>query len=184
MRGRDLCRLGVEQNSKGVTVRQAPAAIRNSTFLFRSGLAFLMAIAIGLAAISEASAANSKYAAIVIDANTGKTLFSANADSARYPASLTKMMTLYLIFERLASGKLKKSTQVPFSQHAASQPPTKLGVKAGKSVSVETIIFSLVTRSANDSAAAIGEYLGGSEAGFASMMTAKARKLGMSRTVF
>ena len=94
------------------------------------------------------------------------------------------MMTLYLIFEGLASGKIKKTSQVPFSQHAASRPPTKLGVKAGGSASVETIIYSLVTKSANDSAAAIAEFLGGSEDGFARIMTAKARKLGMSRTIF
>lgn len=144
----------------------------------------MAALAIGAAAVAEASAANSKYAAIVIDANTGKTLFSANADSDRYPASLTKMMTLYLVFERLASGKLKKTTQVPFSVHAASMPPTKLGIKAGKSVSVETVIYSLVTKSANDSAAAIAELIGGSEEDFARMMTAKARKLGMRNTVF
>jgi D-alanyl-D-alanine carboxypeptidase len=142
------------------------------------------ALAIGMTATAETSAASSKYAAIVVDANTGKTLFSANADQARYPASLTKMMTLYMIFERLASGKLKKTTQIPFSKHASSRPPTKLGVKAGKSASVETIIYSLVTKSANDSAAAVAEHIGGSEAGFARMMTAKARKLGMSRTVF
>ena len=94
------------------------------------------------------------------------------------------MMTLYLIFEGLASGKIKKTSQVPFSQHAAARPPTKLGVKAGGSASVETIIYSLVTKSANDSAAAIAEFLGGSEDGFARIMTAKARKLGMSRTIF
>jgi D-alanyl-D-alanine carboxypeptidase len=154
-----------------------------SIFL-RSTIAVVTTVAIGLSAVTESSAAGSKYAAIVVDASTGKTLFSANADQARYPASLTKMMTLYMIFERLAAGKLKKSTQVPFSQHAASRPPTKLGVKAGGSASVETIVYSLVTKSANDSASAIAEYLGGSEEGFARMMTAKARKLGMSRTVF
>ncbi len=144
----------------------------------------LAALALGLSAVTEASAARSKYSAIVVDANTGKTLFSANAGEPRYPASLTKMMTLYLIFETLAAGKIKKSTQVPFSAHAAAQPPTKLGVKAGGSVSVETIIYSLVTKSANDSAAAIAEYLGGTEDGFARMMTAKARKLGMTGTLF
>ncbi len=143
-----------------------------------------MASAIGLSSVAEADAAKSKYAAIVIDANTGKTLFSSSADAARYPASLTKMMTLYMVFERLAAGKIKKTTQVPFSQHAAARPPTKLGVKAGKSVSVETIIYSLVTKSANDSASAIAEFLGGSEEDFARMMTAKARKLGMTHTIF
>jgi D-alanyl-D-alanine carboxypeptidase len=150
----------------------------------RSVLAVLTAFALLLGASAEAAAANAKYAAIVIDANTGRTLFSANADAPRYPASLTKMMTLYLVFERLASGKLKKTTPVPFSEYAASRPPTKLGIKAGKSVSVETIIYSLVTQSANDSATAIGELIGGSQAGFARLMNAKARQLGMTHTHF
>ncbi len=176
---------GCNKIKKGKAVRQALAAIRSRVFpLLKPTVTAAAALAIGLSAVGETSAANSKYAAVVIDANTGKTLFSANAEAARYPASLTKMMTLYMVFERLASGKLKKSTQVPFSAHAASMPPTKLGVKAGKSVSVETIIYSLVTKSANDSAAAIAEYIGGSEDGFARMMTAKARKLGMRGTVF
>ena len=166
-------------------MRQALASFRSrSVHFIKPAVALLAALAIGLSAAAEANAARTKYSAIVIDANTGKTLFSANAGEARYPASLTKMMTLYLVFERLASGKIKKSTQVPFSAHAAAQPPTKLGVKAGKSVSVETIIYSLVTKSANDSAAAIAEYLGGSEDGFARMMTAKAKKLGMTGTLF
>ncbi len=134
--------------------------------------------------ISAASAANSRYAAIVIDANTGKTLFSANAGARRYPASLTKMMTLYLTFEALKRGEIKKNTPVRFSAKAASQAPTKLGVRAGGSISVETAIFSLVTRSANDSSVALAEMLGGSEAGFARMMTTKARSLGMTGTVF
>ncbi|MDW6022803.1 D-alanyl-D-alanine carboxypeptidase [Mesorhizobium sp. BAC0120] len=165
-------------------MRQAsPANLNNLSFL-QLGVALLTAIAIGFSSIAEASAANSRYAAIVIDANTGKTLFSANADAARFPASLTKMMTLYLVFERLASGKLQKTTQVPFSQYAAGQPPTKLGIKAGQSVSVETIIYSMVTKSANDSATAIGEFIGGSQAGFARLMNAKARALGMTNTHF
>lgn len=130
------------------------------------------------------SAANSKYAAIVIDANTGKTLFSASADSRRYPASLTKMMTLYLTFEALSRSKITKETRVPFSAQAAAEPPTKLGVKAGGSISVETAIYGLVTKSANDAATALGELLGGSQDQFARMMTAKARSLGMNGTVF
>jgi D-alanyl-D-alanine carboxypeptidase len=166
-------------------VRQALASFRSrAVSSVGYALVVLSALAVGLSAVAEASAANSKYSAIVIDANTGKTLFSANAGAARYPASLTKMMTLYLVFEKLASGKIKKSTQIPFSAHASSQPPTKLGVKAGRSVSVETIIYSLVTKSANDSAAAIAEFIGGSEDGFARMMTAKANKLGMTGTLF
>ncbi|WP_245426956.1 D-alanyl-D-alanine carboxypeptidase family protein [Mesorhizobium sp. YM1C-6-2] len=146
-------------------------------------LAALAALGITSATVPSAQA-NSKYAAIVVDANTGKTLFSSSADAARYPASLTKMMTLYLTFEALESGRLKTSSKVRFSKNAAAEPPTKLGVKAGGSITVETAILSLVTKSANDSATALAELLGGSEAGFARMMTAKARQLGMTGTIF
>ncbi|MBX3577912.1 MAG: D-alanyl-D-alanine carboxypeptidase [Rhizobiaceae bacterium] len=149
-----------------------------------------LAVSIGIAGGGDALAAkkkssgNPKYAAIVVDANTGKTLFASSADAPRFPASLTKMMTLYLIFEGIENGKISRKTKVPFSAHASAQPPTKLGVKAGGSVTVETIIYSLVTKSANDSAAAIAEYLGGSEDGFARLMTTKAKRLGMTNTVF
>ena len=135
-----------------------------------------------LAAAGEAAAA--KAASIVIDANTGKTLYSSNGDASRYPASLTKMMTLYMVFEAMTAGKIGKSTRVPFSKHAASRPPTKLGVRAGGSITVEQAILALVTKSANDAAAAVGEMLGGSEENFARMMTAKARQLGMKSTTF
>lgn len=165
-------------------MRQAFAGIfLNSKFCMRTAVAGLIAVAMSIAATGS-SAANSKYAAIVIDANTGKTLFSANADSRRYPASLTKMMTLYLTFEALSQGKINKKTPVPFSAQAAAEPPTKLGVKAGKSIPVETAIYALVTKSANDAATALGELLGGSQDRFARMMTAKARSLGMNGTVF
>ncbi|MBN9072824.1 MAG: D-alanyl-D-alanine carboxypeptidase [Rhizobiales bacterium] len=125
-----------------------------------------------------------KSAAIVIDASTGKTLYSSSADSRRYPASLTKMMTLYLTFEALQRGKIKLSTPVPFSAQAATQAPTKLGVKAGGAITVEQAILSLITRSANDSSWALAELLGGSSSNFARLMTAKARSLGMTGTVF
>ncbi|MCX7305319.1 MAG: D-alanyl-D-alanine carboxypeptidase [Hyphomicrobiales bacterium] len=144
-----------------------------------------MAIALAVTALAATPVhANSKYAAIVIDANTGKTLFSSNADEPRYPASLTKMMTLYLTFEALKNGKIDKTTKVKFSNNAAKEPPTKLGVKPGGSVTVETAIYSLVTKSANDSATALAELLGGSETNFARMMTTKARQLGMTGTIF
>lgn len=183
--GRNLAASGCNKIQGFSLVGQASVSFRNRVAFFaKSAVAAATALAIGVSVVGEASAANSKYAAIVVDANTGKTLFSANAEASRYPASLTKMMTLYLVFERLAAGKIKKTTQVPFSDHAASMPPTKLGIKAGKSVSVETIIYSLVTKSANDSAAAVAEFIGGSEDGFARMMTAKARKLGMTNTIF
>lgn len=144
----------------------------------------IAALAVTIAAADVASAFAAKSAAIVVDAKTGKVLYSADANGRRYPASLTKMMTLYLTFEALAKGRISKNTPVPFSAHAAAMPATKLGVRAGGSVSVETAILSMVTKSANDSAAALGELLGGSEDNFARMMTAKARQLGMNGTVF
>jgi D-alanyl-D-alanine carboxypeptidase len=125
-----------------------------------------------------------KYAAIVADARTGKTLFSANAGSRRYPASLTKMMTLYLLFEALESGRISKETQIPVSDNAARQPPTKLRFRRGESIDVDSAIRAIVVKSANDVAVAVGEYLGGSEDQFAAMMTSKARQIGMTSTVF
>ncbi len=131
-----------------------------------------------------ATQANPKYAGIVIDAKTGKVLYSENADSLRYPASLTKMMTLYMVFEALEAGKISLKSKVPFSANAAKEPPSKLGVGTGRSITVEQAILSLVTRSANDVATALAEYLGGSEQRFAQMMTAKARGLGMTKTTY
>jgi D-alanyl-D-alanine carboxypeptidase len=153
-----------------------------SRFFVRTAISLMVAATLVKANAAEASTA--KYSSIVIDVNTGKTMFSASADAPRYPASLTKMMTLYLLFEGLKSGKFTKSTRIPISRHAASQAPSKLGVKAGQSITVETAIFALVTKSANDAAAASGEFMGGSEERFAQIMTAKARNLGMSRTTF
>lgn len=164
-------------------MRQALSGIvSKSAWSFRTLATVTMAVSFVLAAASASHAA--RDAAIVIDANTGKTLYASNANARRYPASLTKMMTLYLTFEALAKGKITKSTQVPFSANAAAEPPTKLGVRTGSSVSVETAILSMVTKSANDSSTALAELLGGSESNFAQMMTAKARALGMSGTVF
>jgi len=125
-----------------------------------------------------------KYAGIVVDAKTGKVLYSEEADSLRYPASLTKMMTLYLTFEALEAGKISKNTPVSFSKNASAEPPSKLGVRSGKSITVEQAILALVTRSANDAATALGEMLGGSEDRFARIMTNKARALGMTRTTY
>lgn len=147
-------------------------------------LRLLAVIGVAMALGSAPASANSKYAGIVIDAKTGKTLYANDADELRYPASLTKMMTLYLTFEALERGKIKLNSRIKFSANAAKEPPTKLGVKAGQSITVEQVIYSLVTKSANDASTAIAEHLGGSESKFASMMTAKARSLGMSRTTF
>ncbi|MBX4911308.1 MULTISPECIES: D-alanyl-D-alanine carboxypeptidase [Rhizobium] len=133
---------------------------------------------------ADAEAANPKYAGIVVDAKTGNVLYSENADRLQYPASLTKMMTLYMTFEALEQGRIRLDTLVPFSAHAAAQAPTKLGVRAGGSITVEQGILGLVTLSANDAATALGEMLGGSEDRFAQMMTAKAHALGMTRTTY
>lgn len=141
------------------------------------------ALAIFIVAMAQASA-NPKYAGIVIDAKTGKTLYENSADAPRYPASLTKMMTLYLAFEAIDSGRISKETRVPVSANAAAEVPSKLGLRAGTTVTVEQVIKALVTKSANDAATALGEYLGGSEAKFAELMTQKARQIGMSKTVF
>ena len=121
---------------------------------------------------------------IVVDGNTGEVLHTSNADASRHPASLSKIMTLYLLFERLEAGKIKLDTQLKVSKHAAEQAPTKLGLKPGQTIAVEDAIKAVVTKSANDAAVAIAENLGGDEDGFAKLMTEKAHALGMNRTTY
>ncbi len=128
--------------------------------------------------------ANPRYAAFVIDAKTGQVLFSRHAEDARYPASLTKMMTLYLVFEALADGRISISSRIPISAKAAAEAPTKIGLPAGATIGVEDAIEALVTKSANDISTAIAEFLGGSEQRFARIMTDKARQIGMKSTTF
>ena len=124
------------------------------------------------------------YAAIVVDAKNGGVLHAANPDAPRHPASLTKIMTLYLLFERLESGKITLDTQMPVSEDAASQAPTKLGLRPGDTLKVEDAIKGLVTKSANDAAVVVAEALGGTEDEFARAMTRKARALGMKNTTY
>jgi len=124
------------------------------------------------------------YAAIVVDANSGAVLHASNADALRHPASLTKIMTLYLLFERLEAGKLKLDSQLKVSEHAEDQAPTKLGLEDGETIQVEDAIKGMVTRSANDAAVVVAEALAGSEGEFAKLMTRKAQALGMSKTVY
>jgi D-alanyl-D-alanine carboxypeptidase len=147
-------------------------------------LGYLFAVALSLSALAQPAHAEPKYAGIVVDAKTGKVLYGEDPDGLRYPASLTKMMTLYLTFEALEAGRFTVNTKLPVSAHAASEPPTKLGVRPGGDVTVDQAIRALVTRSANDMATALGEYVGGSEDRFAQMMTRKARALGMTRTTY
>ena len=126
----------------------------------------------------------SKYASIVVDESTETVLYSRNADKLRYPASLTKIMTLYLIFEDLEAGRISLKSRIPVSKRAAGRSPSKLYLKPGQSISVEQAIYALVTKSANDVATAAAEKLAGSERNFAKRMTRKARALGMNSTTF
>ena len=121
---------------------------------------------------------------IVIDVETGQVLSQVNADAITYPASLTKMMTLYLTFEALNAGRLQLGQYLPVSYEAASRAPTKLGLRAGESVAVQDLILGLVTRSANDAASVLAEGLGGSDSAFAEQMSRKARQIGMTSTVY
>jgi D-alanyl-D-alanine carboxypeptidase len=136
----------------------------------------------------KAAPAAAKYepsqSSIVVDANSGAIMQQTNADAIRHPASLTKIMTLYMLFERLEQGKIKLNSELPVSPHAASQAPSKLGLKPGETIQVETAIRAVVTKSANDVAVIIGEALGGDEPSFGRMMTAKARSLGMTQTTY
>ena len=125
-----------------------------------------------------------KYAAIVVDAKTGEVLYAKRADSPRYPASITKIMTLYLTFEALSSGRLRPDDTIMISPRAAAQPPTKLGLSPGESLTVNEAMQALAIKSANDIAVALAEKLGGSEARFAAMMTLRAQELGMANTRF
>lgn len=168
-----------------MSILPLPLFIRNFLALFA-----LLAFAAGCSTttppeqVLAVPAAPQKYAAIVVDGRTGKQLFEVSSTAPRYPASLTKMMTLYLLFEALDSGRVTKETQIPVSAHAAAQPPTKLRFRPGETIDVDSAIRALTVKSANDVAVAVGEYLGGSEDQFAAMMTAKAAQIGMRNTVF
>lgn len=138
-----------------------------------------------LAAAGAAHATASRYAAIVIDDASGKVLHQVNADAQRYPASLTKMMTLYLTFEALEAKKLTLDQRMTVSARAAGMAPSRLGLRPGESLTVRQAILGLVTKSANDAAAVLGETIaGGSEAAFAVLMTKRAHALGMANTTF
>ncbi len=142
-------------------------------------------IALAMVAAGPVTAsAKPKYSAIVIDRNTGKTLYSRNADAQRYPASLTKMMTLYIVFDLIESGRLSYKSQLRVTANAARQQPSKLGLKTNSKISLHNAIRALVTKSANDVAVTIAENLAGTEAKFARIMTWKARQIGMKKTVF
>ncbi len=143
-----------------------------------------VAIALSLSVSPAIAQQNSRYAGIVVDVKTGKTLYSAAADELRFPASLTKVMTLYIVFEELEAGRLRMDTPLKVSAYAAARPPSKLGLRPGSTIQVKDAILALVTKSANDVAAVVAENIGGSEARFADRMTRTARQIGMSKTTF
>lgn len=144
------------------------------------------AILVALAALAGPALAQQshRYAALIVDDATGKVLHAVNADAKRYPASLTKMMTLYMAFEAIDGKRLSLDQRIPVSAHAANQAPSRLGLQPGETIVVRHAILGLVTKSANDAAAALGEALGGTEAKFAALMTKRAQALGMTDTVF
>jgi D-alanyl-D-alanine carboxypeptidase len=137
-----------------------------------------------MATPAHAQIGSARYSSIVVDAKSGDVLEEVNADQPRHPASLAKMMTLYMTFEALRDRRITLDQLVPVSAHAASMEPTKLGLVPGSKLTVEQGILGIVTRSANDAASALGESLGGSEDRFAQMMTLRARALGMAHTTF
>tara|TARA_R110000868_G_scaffold148403_2_gene370340 strand:- start:7003 stop:8295 length:1293 start_codon:yes stop_codon:yes gene_type:complete len=149
----------------------------------RLAAALMLALTL-LAPFSPALADTSRYAAFVVDQNTGVVLHSRQSEATRYPASLTKMMTLYMLFEAIEDGEIGINDQIRISAHAANAPPSRLDLAIGSTISVEDAIRALVIRSANDVAVAVGERLGGTETAFATIMTAKARELGMPGTTF
>ncbi|MDI6624883.1 MAG: D-alanyl-D-alanine carboxypeptidase family protein, partial [Brevundimonas sp.] len=153
--------------------------------LIRRGLLSLLLI-IALAVVPTtpplAAQENTRYAAIVVDAETGEVLFARHADSRRYPASITKVMTLYLAFEALTEGRVKLDDVITVSPRAASQPPSKLGLAAGQTITLDDAMKATAVRSANDMAMAIAEHVGGSQDRFAAQATLKARELGMTQT--
>jgi D-alanyl-D-alanine carboxypeptidase len=162
-----------------------PALPRSAVPALHGAIALLAWAALLLASLPAAAQIGSeRYSSIVIEAASGNVISAVAADERRHPASLTKMMTLYMVFEALRDRRISLNQSVRVSAHAAGQEPTKLGLAPGARITVEEAILGLVTKSANDAAAAIGEMLGGEEGRFAQMMTMRARALGMTRTTF
>ena len=176
--------------AKTLTLRlsAAPGGARREAL--GAGMTF-RAIRLGLALALFAAAVpahaditnRTNYSSILLDSR-GQVLHQVNADEPRFPASLTKMMTLYMLFEAMRDGRVQPDARITMSAEAAAHPPSKLGLPAGYSLALEDAILAVVTRSANDVAAAIAEHLGGTEERFAQMMTQRARSLGMTRSTF
>ncbi len=162
-----------------------PRRVTSGKALSFPGVTWLLAgLLVAVLSFSGQAFAKPVASSIMVDAVTGEVISSSNADTVTYPASLTKMMTLYLLFDALKHGQIELSDTITFSDHAASQDATNLAVSAGAKIKVETAILSVVVRSANDAATAIGETVAGSEWAFAKKMTSTARALGMKNTTF
>ncbi len=144
----------------------------------------MLALLVVLAACATTQSGAAPYAAIVMDARTGETLYSKNADTRLHPASLTKMLTLYIAFEEIRRGNISLDSVVTVSKNAASQPPSKLGLRAGQKIALRYLIRAAAVKSANDAASAIGDAIGGSEAGFAKRMNRTAKAIGMQNSTF
>jgi len=179
----------LQQGSQETAILARPRirSLQSSAMTFRRArfsvlITSLLCALITLAALPHS--AEARYASIVMDSRTGEVLYSRNADDLLYPASLTKIMTLYMTFDALERGKLRLGQKLPVSARAAGQAPTKLGLRKGESISVQDAMFGLITKSANDAATVLAEAMAQSEMEFARMMTAKARSLGMNRTTF
>lgn len=160
--------------STSVKRRPLPASLTRSIFI---------TILLGLAAAPPTHAAG-KHASLIVDANTGRVISEQAADEPRFPASLTKMMTLYVVFDLIEQGKLSYNTRIVFSDQATRVQPTKLGIEAGDGITLIEAVKSLITKSANDASIAIAEHIAGSEQKFAALMTQTARRIGMSNTTF
>ena len=148
----------------------------------RLGLGILTAFWLGI--VMPIAANTAPYAAMVMDARTGEVLHSRNADTRLHPASLTKMMTLYIVFEAVRNGEISLDTKITISRNATSEPPSKLGLRTGQKIALRYLIRAAAVKSANDAATALGEAISGSEAAFARRMTRTAKALGMTRTTF
>ena len=150
----------------------------------RAIVAALICLLVSAAGLLAAAPAQAKYASVVIDAETGEILHARNSKTRNYPASLVKMMTLYMVFDALETGKLKLNQRLRVSRRAAGMPPSKLGLRRGQTIRVKDAILALVTKSANDVAVVVAEAIGRTESQFAQKMTKRARQLGMKRTTF
>jgi D-alanyl-D-alanine carboxypeptidase len=174
-------RLSLRQESRITRMHvKSPPPTRSLYRLGRMVLAAMLVCGLG----SFAGNAHAGHAALVLDGSTGDVLSAINPDEINHPASLTKMMTLYLTFQALESGQLKLDQQLPVSAWAAGKAPTKLGLRAGQTISVQDCILGMITNSANDAATVVAEKLGGSEDHFVEMMNAEGLLLGMTHTQF